>query len=161
MNWSTYLSDIKVGLHDEERIAGVLPVGVGRVEELPDLRESTLGKVRAGEVRKVDSSIGVVARCGCILGFSRVSTTFASETELRRSMRQCRADTSVQCTNFFQPGRSEGTLRRRPLVHTDADQDFSEEGEDTGDVVEARDDSGLVGRLRMDGMCGDTGRVDE
>lgn len=42
------------------------------------------------------------------------------------------------------------------LVHADPDEDFAEEREDTGDVVEPRDDGGLVWRLRQDGVGGDT-----
>ena len=107
----TYLRDIQVGLHDKEWVQGIRPRSVRVIEEVFHLRERCLPKA-----------------CAAIFGRELLTVLLLQSKRFRR-VGKGSGDPRMQCLYFFQTGGEKLPLRRRPFVHSDAHEDFTQQSE--------------------------------
>lgn len=127
VKWS-HLCHIQICLHDQERIEGVRPRGIGVVEKVTDFVKSSLqagatknrGRYSAPS-RATHRSSGV--KCGF-------------QTQTFWGMSQGRHNSRVERLDFFKPRGCELSLRWRSLVNSDPYEDLSEKREYTRSIVE-------------------------
>lgn len=108
----THLSNIQIGLHDQEWVEGIGTRGIRVVKEILDFRERRLSEARTSIFR----------------GDVRLRMSLF-ETEWLRGMCERSDDPRVKCLYFLESCGEELTLRRRTLVHPDAHQNLAKQGE--------------------------------
>jgi hypothetical protein len=64
-------------------------------------------------------------------------------------MRKGTENPGMQSLHLLQTSSGKRTLRWRPLIHPDTDEDFAEQGKDTRDIVQARYQRRFARRLRQ------------